>query len=891
MPRYREQVSNFSAGELSPSAQDAVTKEVWRAGAERLENLLVRREGGVQTRPGLRPIATSVAFEDEFGPPRTFSALNGLNIQLYEDSGKGQRTQRGVERTGQPRAGLTTVRMEAGPNGVVPLAYTTSNGRPERFPRWGRRIDFEPGVFVVERLDGDILSAHLAVNAIWTIQCDLLIPLHSLEITAQGLDTNLGRVDGSSFRAAFTLWGDIAGLGWFRLTPFLRGGTFLGVDMVRFTETGETRIYSLAPSLHAHHQPEVYVGNPDNVHGGRWQPEAVAYRQIALIAEECDRPDMGAQGRINFRSLRANVSKSRATQVRGERNTAARDAINALSANPVEQGELRYETWPQPAGDDLLMVLHEQGVLALAVPRGTGPLQKVGSVDVVFGEAVHELSVAHDGTRFYIAHPWLRQPLRIQRSSNLRSLEISPVLLADSAIPRDAAGAMLWGNDDDDGPVGVAVIQSRLCFVGSKSHPGMMAFSKVGNHDDFTTMGTAASEEDPYTVEGVTGAGALHALVEQKRIMAFGTAGEVFRPDARLTGATLGWEPNSRHGSRKGMAPIATSDLILMVQGDGTDIRALVYSDEENGFRTPSMAQHAPHLVSGTKAVAWSPGQGRDPTQRLWAVREEGLSSFSFDRDAQTAAWTRHTIAVGGRVDAIAVASGRLFAGAHVQGSPAWLCELARDDDTGCITDFARVWEHFDPRTDTLEAHDALSDVHPDTRVQLIYTDLGTPHLPRGHANYRLPGTRCTGIAISGLSEFNLEDILPGSRVEVGLPIQWVLRTLPVLVTTRSGTAVAVQKTRIVRLAVDFEHDYEGVRTGQLVDLTLNTCRPSGKDVPQSLNVNGRPVHMRCVADTPEIARARMGPRRGWKRRQAIEIDSQEPATIIGMSYLVAGGS
>ena len=59
--RWTQIVHNFSAGVLSPAAQDQIDSEAWLQGAARLENLDVERDGGVAGRPALSQLLAMAA--------------------------------------------------------------------------------------------------------------------------------------------------------------------------------------------------------------------------------------------------------------------------------------------------------------------------------------------------------------------------------------------------------------------------------------------------------------------------------------------------------------------------------------------------------------------------------------------------------------------------------------------------------------------------------------------------------------------------------------------------------------------------------------------------------------------------------------------------------------
>lgn len=64
--RWNEVVHSLRAGVLSPAAQDQVDAEAWLAGAARLENFTVLRDGGVRGRPAF--IRGEITAQDRVGP-------------------------------------------------------------------------------------------------------------------------------------------------------------------------------------------------------------------------------------------------------------------------------------------------------------------------------------------------------------------------------------------------------------------------------------------------------------------------------------------------------------------------------------------------------------------------------------------------------------------------------------------------------------------------------------------------------------------------------------------------------------------------------------------------------------------------------------------------------
>ena len=982
MPRFRGQVANFSAGALSPGAQDRIEAATWNAGAETLENVLVRRGGGIRTRPGLRIAEVDdgdvtgrsiPAVREAFQSPARWYGYDGGRLGLGTRYAARSLS---FGKAPTPPAGTMFAldaprRVTEGPFGagwrssigrqwvIDPSTLATQDGGGSTpGPHVGFDSD-EQGLLDGQALTGSTFpSSNLAQYTAdawgqrrWALKRFELEPpvwpLRTLTLAGVVVGDPNARLPLTHYtargelkpHATFSLWGQIAGIPsqWFSLT---RMGPFDSLDDLRASNAIHTDRRATSQTL-------TFTLEPGRIVNGTWQALdrawltangaeafvpvegdralAVAYSRIALVETGLHvfaRPGnaVGGTTRWTIRSVSSGFETQDGNVLQGTRTTPALVAAGERAlATTVERSRLRMVEWTPESGVHLLCTFSPDGVEVTEVTRAGEPLRVRDRIVVdlrPIDNKMDEVVFAPTENALYVFHEALAAPkvlhyeagtFRVADLAFTAVSRLNKVLpagttpdatrdLTDRSVPHadytDDATAY-WGGPGQGVRSG-AFAYGRLALFGSGKHPNMIAFSAVGDYTRFVPddINRAGDVSEPFHAL-TAGAENLHAGLLGRRLVAFGESAEYFLPSEEISGRRLAFRKTSQHGSPRGGRALNVGDAIVFRQAspDGTtgvDLRMMVFSDEESGFRTPSLAPFSEHLVRDVEAYAYQPG-AQDGGARLWCVRSDGqLSVLSIDRAAQVNAWSECRLPAVTEAFEIASIADRVFVLVRMGNAP-HLMELSYDDATGSVLDLATVVDSYDGSGLIAlgrEARDAFREMAPtvaDSVTLAVVSSVDPPF----NVTWRAGGD--VAVPDTGM-------LTEGARVEVGLPVQWTVRTLPFVPRTSTGTAVAVQKTRVVRANVDYETapDTDPPLLPILRIRDHETARPSRITWPRRVDVeDGEGLWIPTIplpqADSERIVQCPLGPQRGWRNRTTVAIRGRMPCAIVGLSWMVAG--
>ena len=954
MPRFKGQSANFSAGVLSPGAQDRIESAVWNAGAETLENLLVRRGGGVRTRPGLRlaRVTDTIAgralpqTREVFTSPWQHRTFTGARVQANVVAQGSQ----GFDKTPE------TTTTFANP---AELDFARPGSQAGRTP-WDispNRISSAEGggvsvytgltnaVGFAGTLDGLATPTQYATTPDiteeewrqrrWALKLlEVTLPpwpIRSLTLQRLLIETSSGANDyqgkpaltwyatGGMYYAAFALWGEVAGIPgqWLSLTGMgayanvlqVLAGAFSVIDQVAGTKSielapmlirpGGARVPVDAAWLRAN-GADAFV--PPDTGAGRTL--AIAWSRIALVALGLHRRSLGVSGTepgevsISIGGISAGFDTQDGSALQGTDAAYARRAAGEqeLAAPTPDRSRLRLVEWTPAPGVHLLCTFHQDGVEVTEVTPAGKPLvvRAKEAIDLrVLEGRMHEAVFAAHTDVLYIFHEALDAPKVLTWAGGsytvadwtLTAVEVSAGVSA--SVPHEDndyadASKAYWGGAGEGVRSGTFVF-GRLALLGSGRYPNMIAFSKVNDYSTFVPDDNAAAGDVDEPFHALTaGAENLHAGLLGRRLVAFGENAEYFLPAEEVSGRSLAFRKTSQHGSPRGGRALNVGDAIVFRQAspDGTvgvDMRMMVFSDEESGFRTPSLAPFSEHLVKDVDAYAYQPG-AQDGGARLWCVRRDGqLSVLSIDRAAQVNAWSECRLPEQTEAFEVASIADRVFVLVRM-GEVVHLAELSYADDTGSVLDLATVIPSWTPGNVTLP--EALAEVLPETLT--VVSSMDPPFtVERRGRNVAIPETAT---------------LTPGARVEIGIPVQWTIRTLPFVPRTSTGSAVAVQKTRVLRTMVDFETTpLDEVPFLPILRVRSNeVARPSRIEWPRRVELeDSRGLWLPFVplpySDTERLVQVKLGARRGWRNRTTVAIRGRMPCAIVGLSWMVAG--
>lgn len=203
-------------------------------------------------------------------------------------------------------------------------------------------------------------------------------------------------------------------------------------------------------------------------------------------------------------------------------------------------------------------------------------------------------------------------------------------------------------------PRAVAMHDRRRVYGGTHHRPMSVWFSKTDALDDFQT-GTEADAAMYRTLAATRQSPILWLASQRLLYAGTNTSEWVIggrSSDEPVSPVNFLAREYTRIGSNT-VPALAIHDSIYFVERQGIRLREFTYSLERDSFEAPDLTRLAEHVaVDGISQMSFQ--QAREPVLWLVTGREGKLLSFSYNRAENLAAWARHTT-VGGRFRSVAV--------------------------------------------------------------------------------------------------------------------------------------------------------------------------------------------------------------------------------------------
>lgn len=339
-------------------------------------------------------------------------------------------------------------------------------------------------------------------------------------------------------------------------------------------------------------------------------------------------------------------------------------------------------------------------------------------------------------------------------------------------------------------PRSVTFHQGRLFFGGSKSRPSTVWGSKVGLFFDFEAVEGLDDDAVEATLDTNT-FNAITDMISGRDLQVFTTGGEFYVPQEGLTPIT----PNdfflsstSRNGSKEGIRVQQLESGVLFIQRQGKQLSEIAYSDTQLTYITSKISLLAGHLLKGPKSMDIRRAVATDENDLLFIVNEDDgtMAVFSLLR-------LQNVIA------------------------PSQFKTLGSYLDVGVdITDIYTVVKRTDNTTDKyyVEVFDdeALTD---SAVIGTTDTSLDASHIDGQTVNVISDGlVELDQTADSAVTFVNP----PTTSCQVGLPIEVIIKTMPVDLRIQSGTRIGFRK-RIVEVNALLYQTQNLVINGNLVPI------------------------------------------------------------------------
>lgn len=361
--------------------------------------------------------------------------------------------------------------------------------------------------------------------------------------------------------------------------------------------------------------------------------------------------------------------------------------------------------------------------------------------------------------------------------------------LATTDATKDFAFAV-W-NSVKGYPAATGFYEDKLIFAGSKGFPQTFWTSKTG---DYYNFGVSIPTVDDDAVTATLNGGQMNGI---KAIISFGdmilmTAGGEFK----VNGGGKPITPTntlSQAQEFRGISdvdPVTVGSRIIYVQQQGNIIRDLAYSYDVDKYTGDDLNLLASHLFDGHKIIAMTYQQ--IPNSIVWCVRDDGLLlGLTYIKEQEVYAWHQHTT---------------------VNGKFISVCSINGKTDDKLYAVVERGGNYYVEMLENRNENAAVEDQ--------FYVDSGVSY--SGEPIKELSGLEhLEGYQVAILADGNVlpqQMVKDGkvtfgnafSKVHVGLPINAVLKSLPIDFQGQDGTYLS-RKKRIAAVNIMLQNSRGGV--------------------------------------------------------------------------------
>lgn len=343
-------------------------------------------------------------------------------------------------------------------------------------------------------------------------------------------------------------------------------------------------------------------------------------------------------------------------------------------------------------------------------------------------------------------------------------------------------------------PTAAGFFEDRLVFAGSTRYPQTFWSSKVG---DYYNFGTSTPVVDDDAVTATLNGGQMNGI---KAMVAFGelillTSGGEYKVSGGQGKALTPSNTLSQAQEYRGISdvlPVTVGSRIVFAQQQGNIIRDLAYSYEADKYTGDDLNLLCSHLFDGHKVVAMTYQQ--TPDSIIWFVRDDGLLlGLTYIKEQDIYAWHKHSIQNARFVNVCCIPGGEcdeLYAVIERNGQYENVM-LEKRNDNDVPEEQIYVDDGITVRGSDIKEVTGLTWLEGETVA--ILAD--------GNA---LPQQKVEG------GKVTLSEKHGYSVVHVGLPIDAVIKTLPIEFQMQDGSSIS-RKKRIGNLSVLFKNTRGGL--------------------------------------------------------------------------------
>lgn len=210
----------------------------------------------------------------------------------------------------------------------------------------------------------------------------------------------------------------------------------------------------------------------------------------------------------------------------------------------------------------------------------------------------------------------------------------------------------VW-NATDGYPRTGTIHEQRLIAAGTTRNPQTVWGSKTGELLDFP-IGVQDDDAFSFTLAGDDNQiNQINYLVSARSLLALSFGGEYSMSggvEKPITPTNIKIIPQSPHGTSN-VRPVQVRKETLFVQRAGRKVRAMGYTLNEDGYKSPDLTTLSEHITaSGIACMAFQ----QEPDPVIWMALKSGrLISLTLDRDLEVVAWNDHE--TDGAVESVAI--------------------------------------------------------------------------------------------------------------------------------------------------------------------------------------------------------------------------------------------
>ena len=454
---------------------------------------------------------------------------------------------------------------------------------------------------------------------------------------------------------------------------------------------------------------------------------------------------------------------------------AAPTSVAAAETNPnVDADNSGNAYFPQPAS-----------YVVSAINEDTGQESRASTSD----SATNDLGLKRNYNTVTWAAVTGATLYAVYKSNNTGSYgyigETSGLSFVDDNILPDLSDAPVVADNPFDGtgnyPGKVCFFEQRLFFGRTRNRPNAIFATRSA---DFENMDKARplQPDDALSLAASSGkVNAITQLVPASNLLVL-TTDSIFQ----VVGANDDYvspspPPKIRRQNGRGVSDLKALliDAVTFFQPRiGTEVRALGFSFEIDGFSSNDMSVFSSHLFENNRIIDWAFAE--EPMSIIWCVRDAGaLLAFTWQQEQQVWGWTRQ----------------------NIDGEVLTVCavpELGEDRLYMLVKrTFNGVDRYFAERMASFKWTDFKDACYLDCAVTQVFDEPTATIGKLFHLEGQEVWALADGFPVKGLTVENATVTLPdtASNVTVGLPMTALVETLPLNFNGPKGASQGTKQT------------------------------------------------------------------------------------------------